>query len=160
MTRTKKLFGAGWLLLLAGCAYLPITSVPDTTFAPGEAVEPKMAAYYRNHGVEYKVGACNRPYFDAITRVEVLEDTTERLVIEIRYAYRDRLRDDENTRGRKPRPSSRKLCNGFESRQFAFGKDDGGEISVTEMTGERRGAAGSRNSVTLGGSSSVGTGSN
>ena len=86
---------------------------------------------------------------DAITKVEVLEDSAERLVLDIRYAYRDRLRDDENTRSRRPF-SSRKLCRGFESRQFTLAKGEGDEISVVDMTGLRRGQASSPIGVTLG----------
>ena len=149
MTKTRRAMAAAFFLLLTGCAYLSFTSVPDTSFASGKAVQAEMGAYYRDHGAEYNVGACNRPYFDAITKVEVLEDSAERLVLDIRYAYRDRLRDDENTRSRRPF-SSRKLCRGFESRQFTLAKSEGDEITVVDMTGLRRGQASSPIGVTLG----------
>lgn len=156
MIPVKKLLGAGSFLLLASCAGLSTTSVPDTNFAPGTPVQSAMSAYYKDHAVEYDVGPCYRPYFDAITKVDVIEDDAEHLVLDVRYAYRDRLRDDEDSNNVPP--SSRRVCWGFESRQFTLAKDDGG-VDVIEMTGPTRGASSVNGNVTLGGNVRVGIGS-
>ncbi len=156
MITAKKRFGAGLLLFLGSCADLSTTSVPDTGFAPGAPVQAAMAAYYRDHAVEYDVGACNRPYFDAITKVDVIEEDAEHLVLGLRYAFRDRLRDNEDSNNTPP--SSRRVCWGFESRQFTLVKD-GGAVRVIEMTGPIRGASSPQSNVRLGGSVGVGIGS-
>lgn len=156
MISAKKLLGVGLLLLLASCAGLSTTSVPDTGFASGAPVQAAMAAYYRDHAVEYDVGACNRPYFDAITKVDVIEEDAEHLVLGLRYAFRDRLRDDEDSNNIPP--SSRRVCRGFESREFTLAKN-GGAIRVIEMTGPTRGASSPQSNVTLGGDVRVGIGS-
>ena len=156
MTRTERLLSAGFMLILASCAAFSTIVVPDTSFAPGAPVQAAISTYYRDHAVEYDAGPCYRPYFDAITKVEVIEEDAEHLVLELRYSFRDRLRDDEDT-NRVP-PSSRRVCWGFESRQFTLGKETG-VVRVTDMSGARRGASDVRGGVTLGGNLRVGVGS-
>ncbi|MGI9492939.1 MAG: hypothetical protein ACR2QF_11125, partial [Geminicoccaceae bacterium] len=94
----------------------------------------------------------------AITKVDVLEESETELLLDVRYAFRDRLRVSE-TKRRRNRRSSRKLCRGFESRQFTFTKDEGANVVVIKMTGQTRGAKSDHSSVTLGGSVGVSTGS-
>ena len=156
MTWTKTLLSAGTMLALASCAGFSTTVVPDTIFAPGAPVQAAISAYYRDHAVEYDVGPCYRPYFDAITKVDVIEGDAEHLVVDLRYSFRDRLRDDEDS-NRIP-PSSRRVCWGFESRQFTLTKETG-VVRVTDMTGPRRDASDVGGGVTLGGNARVGIGS-
>ena len=136
LTLAGKVLGAGTLLVLTSCAGLPTTSVPDTDFAAGNTVQAAIAAYYEDHATEYDAGPCYRPYFDAITKVDVVEQDADHLVLDMRYAYRDRLRDDEDT-GSRILPGSRRVCWGFESRQFTLAKEDGG-VEVVEMSGSTR----------------------
>lgn len=157
MTSANMLLGAGTLLLLTSCASLSTTSVPDTDFATGKAVQAAVAAYYENHATEYDTGPCYRPYFDAITKVDVVEEDAEHLVLDMRYAFRDRLRDDEDT-GSRILPNSRRVCWGFESRQFTLAKHDGG-VAVIGMTGATRGGSATPGNVTLGGQMRLGIGS-
>ncbi|MGI9420921.1 MAG: hypothetical protein ACR2RA_24115 [Geminicoccaceae bacterium] len=130
--------------------------MPDTSFAPGAPVQAAISTYYRNHAVEYDAGPCYRPYFDAITKVEIVEEDAEHVVLDVRYAFRDRLRDDEDTNNIPP--SSRRVCWGFESRQFTLTKETG-VVRVTDMTGPIRGASSVGGGVTLGGNVRVGIGS-
>jgi hypothetical protein len=156
MKRSKRFLSAAFLIALASCAGFSTTVVPDTNFAPGASVQAAISTYYRDHAVEYDTGPCYRPYFDAITKVDVIEQDADHLVLELRYSFRDRLRDDEDT-NRIP-PSSRRVCWGFESRQFTLSKETG-VVRVTEMTGPRRGASAVGGGVTLGGNLRVGIGS-
>ena len=158
MTFANRLFGAGTLLFLTSCAGLSTTSVPDTAFATGETVQSAIAAYYEDHATEYDVGPCYRPYFDAITKVDVVEQDADHLVVDMRYSYRDRLRDDEDT-GSRILPNSRRVCWGFESRQFTLAKENGG-VEVIEMSGSTRSdGTPTPGSVTLGGQLRLGIGS-
>ena len=156
MTWTDRLQSVGFLLVLTSCSAFSTIIVPDTSFAPGAPVQAAISTYYRNHAVEYDAGPCYRPYFDAITRVQIIEDSVDRLVLTLRYSFRDRLRDDENT-NRVP-PTSRRVCWGFESRQFTLGKETG-VVRVTDMSGPRRGASTAGGGATLGGHLRVGIGS-
>jgi hypothetical protein len=156
MKRSKLLLSAAIMFALASCAGFSTTVVPDTSFAAGAPVQAAISSYYRDHAVEYDTGPCYRPYFDAVTKVDVIEEDTEHVVLDVRYAFRDRLRDDEDSNNIPP--SSRRVCRGFESRQFTLTKETG-VVRVTDMTGPERGASAVRGGVTLGGSLSVGIGS-
>jgi hypothetical protein len=156
MAKAKMFVGAGTLLVLASCAVSSMTAVPDTSFAPGAPVQAAVAAYYKGHAMEHDGRPCYRPYFDAITKVDVVEEDVDHLVLELRYAFQDRIRDHEDT-NRMP-PSTRRVCWGFKSRQFTLSKDNGG-IQVTEMTGPIRSASSAKSQATLGDNVRVGSGS-
>ena len=130
----------------------------DTTFAPGNVTGAAVSSYYEAHASE-DYARCNRPYFDAITRVDVVEDAPDRLVLDIRYKYQDRLCDDEDGDVLLPGDieTSRKVCWGFESRQFTLEKADGG-MQVVEMTVTVRGKGAKVGNVTIGGSLGAGAG--
>jgi hypothetical protein len=143
------------MFALASCAGFSTTAVPDTSFASGAPVQAAISTYYRDHAVEYDTGPCYRPYFDAITKVDVIEQDADHLVLELRYSFRDRLRDDEDSNNIPP--SSRRVCWGFESRQFTLSKETG-VVRVTDMTGPVRGASSVGGGGTVGGNLRLGIG--
>ena len=109
-------------VLLAACA----SRVPATSFAEPSAVERTVMRYYERHASEEN-RTCLSPYIDGLTQVSVVEDTPERLVVDVRYLYRDRFKDDRgNGMGRE--------CSGYAGRRFTLAKTDAG-ITVVEMTG-------------------------
>ncbi len=108
--------------LLAGCA----PSLESAHFGPSKLLRTKIERYYALHASEER-GRCNRPYIDAMTKVDVIEDVPERLVVDVRYRYLDRLRDEDPS-------SDRKVCFGFASRTFTM-MPNGGNIVVADMSG-------------------------
>jgi len=109
-------------VLLAACA----PRMPATSFAEPSAVERTVMRYYERHASEEN-RTCLSPYIDGLTQVSVVEDTPERLVVDVRYLYRDRFKDDRgNGMGRE--------CSGYAGRRFTLAKTDAG-IAVVEMTG-------------------------
>ena len=65
-----------------------------------------------------------------LTRVEVVEEQLDRLVIDVRYLYRDRNKDDRgDDLGRE--------CSACGERRFTLRKDTQG-LEVDEMTGPQR----------------------
>ena len=109
-------------VLLAACA----PRMPATSFAEPSAVERTVMRYYERHASEEN-RTCLSPYIDGLTQVSVVEDTRERLVVDVRYLYRDRFKDDRgNGMGRE--------CSGYAGRRFTLAKTDAG-IAVVEMTG-------------------------
>ena len=105
--------------VLAGCASgsgLP----PDT--------ERAIETYYATHAREER-GRCPAPFIEGFTRAEVVEDGPERQVVDVRYLYGDRIKDD----------SGGGECVGFGGRRFTLAKTDAG-VAVAEMTGPRRGS--------------------
>jgi hypothetical protein len=112
--------------LVAGCA----TSLPKTGFAEPAALKPAMQAYFERHATE-EYGYCSMPYIEGLTQVNVVTDQPDRLVLDVRYLYRDTIkRDRGDNRGHE--------CTGYAGRRFTFGKTPAGNIEVVDMTGPRR----------------------
>jgi hypothetical protein len=110
-------------LLVAGCA---ASRIPETSFAEPAEIERAIMRYYEYNATEEN-RTCLSPYIDGLTQVEVVEETPERLVVDVRYFYRDRFKDDGgNGLGRE--------CTGYAERRFTLAKSDSG-IEVVEMTG-------------------------
>lgn len=114
--------------LVAGCA---TSKLPSTSFAEPAALERAMKRYYEAHAEEQH-GYCLNPYIDGLTQVQVIEDQPERLVVDVRYLYRDRFKDDSSQGGLG------RECTGYAGRTFTLGKSQAGGVEVLEMTGPRR----------------------
>jgi hypothetical protein len=113
------------VLLLTACA----SRVPATGFAEPAAIERMIERYYERHASEEN-RTCLTPYIDGLTRVSVVEQQPDRLVLDARYFYRDRLKDDRSDGvGRD--------CTGYAERQFTLAKTDAG-LQVVAMTDSRR----------------------
>jgi hypothetical protein len=112
--------------LVAACA----TSLPKTGFAEPAALNQAMQSYYERHATE-EYGYCSMPYIEGLTKVEVVTDRPDRLVLDVRFLYRDRFkRDRGDNRGHE--------CTGYAGRRFTFAKSPAGKVEVVEMTGPRR----------------------
>ena len=117
---------AAILLLLPGCSGARIES---EHFGPSAAIERAMMRHYERNATE---GNCYNPYIDGFTRLTVLEDTPDRLVVHARYLYRDRFRDaagDDDDGG------ATGVCSGFGERTFTLRRDRG-DI-VISMSGQQ-----------------------
>jgi hypothetical protein len=80
--------------------------------------------YYERHASE-QYGRCLNPYMDALTNLEFVEDTAARMVVEVRYFYRDRFMDGGEGMGVE--------CAGFGERRFTLARDETGP-QVLEMS--------------------------
>lgn len=108
------------------------------------ARNPELAAY---RGIEFEIesfyerwawernATCLRPEM-SIARIRTLEDTPEKLVLEVRYFWEDRAfgRDEEMF----PRRGGGSWCSGFDERIFTLAKHGDGRVSVVAMTGPQR----------------------
>jgi hypothetical protein len=113
-------------VLVASCA---ASRMPETSFGEPQALERAVMRYYESHASEENL-TCLRPYMEGVTQVNVLEERPERLVVDVRYLYRDRSKDDGgNGIGRD--------CSGYHERRFTLGKSPAG-IEVLDMTGPQR----------------------
>jgi hypothetical protein len=97
-------------------------------------LEPDVGAairdYYEAHATESSGGLCQAPYIDGITQTRVLDDDGERLTLEIRYLYRDWIKDR--------RDNGIRDCVDYGERRFVLQRHDD-RVEVTEMTGPQRG---------------------
>jgi hypothetical protein len=112
-------------LLLAACA----SRVPATGFAEPQVIEREVERYYERHASEEN-RTCLTPYIDGLTRVSVIEQQPDRLVLDARYFYRDRFKDDRSD-------GVGSECTGYAERQFTLAKTDAG-LQVVAMTDSRR----------------------
>jgi hypothetical protein len=119
-----------WLVLIpvlvAGCA----TRLPSASFAKPAALEQAMTDYYQSHAME-EWGYCMTPYIDGLTQVAVVENQPDRLVVDVRYLYRDRQKGNYQNNAEQD-------CVSYAGRQFTFGKGNTGGVEVVDMTGLRR----------------------
>lgn len=106
--------------LVAGCA---------NPWQP-PAYETAIKRYYEAHASER--GYCLAPYIDGFTKVQVVEDTPERMVVEARYLYRDWLKD-----GSGARDGMMLGCVSYGARSFVLTHSDD-RYEVVEMSGPRR----------------------
>jgi hypothetical protein len=112
--------------LLAGCAASPM---PESSFGEPQALERAVTRYYAAHATEEN-RTCLSPYIYGLTQVHVVEETPERLVVDVRYLYRDRNKDDRGDGlGRE--------CSDYGERHFTLGKGVTG-LEVLDMTGPQR----------------------
>jgi hypothetical protein len=115
----------GLAALLAGCATGRVES--DHLGPPG-AIERAMMNHYERHASE-DGARCVNPYIDGFTRLTVIEDTPEQLVVGARYFWRDRVQEGGDSFGM--------TCSGFGERTFVLEADARGRPVVVEMTGEQ-----------------------
>jgi hypothetical protein len=124
-SRNPRAVGALVLLLLVGCAS-PLATVE---FGERGALQATIERYYGRYASE-EYGRCSRAYIDGITRARVVEQTDDRIVVDVHYFYRDRVRDGSDFGGAE--------CSGFGDRRFVVARAETG-LEVVEMSGPQRG---------------------
>jgi hypothetical protein len=113
------------VVLLAACT---ATRIESAHFGPPAAIERAIMRYYERHAIE---GArCFYPYIDGFTKLTVLEDTPDRLIVRARYFYRDRMQEGDRGDGGH-------VCTGFNERTFTLARTPDGDPVVVEMAGEQ-----------------------
>jgi hypothetical protein len=111
------------VFFLVGCTSL---------FGEPPAVDTAIKRYYEAHASE-EHGQCLAPYIDGLTKLEVVEDDAEHTVVDTRYLYRDRFKDEQSMSG----AGAQRVCFGYGERRFVLTKS-GDALTVTEMSGPRR----------------------
>jgi hypothetical protein len=110
-------------VLVAGCAG---SRMPETGFGEPRALERAVMSYYERHATEEN-RTCLSPYMHGLTHVDVVEEQPDRLVVDVRYLYRDRNKDDRGEGlGRE--------CSDYGERRFTLRQDATG-FEVVGMTG-------------------------
>jgi hypothetical protein len=120
---TRSVFLTVTAVLVAGCA---ASCVPETAFSEPQALERAVMRYYASHATEEN-RTCLSPYMYGLTQVDVVEQEPERLVVDVRYLYRDRNKDDRGDGlGRE--------CTNYGERRFTLARGATG-LEVLDMTG-------------------------
>ena len=117
---------AVFVVLIAGCS---ATQIESAHFGSSAAIERAIRSYYERHASEAG-RRCFHPYIDGFTKLTVLEDTPDQLVVHARYFHRDRFREGGENEGGQ-------ACTGFAERTFTLARSPDGELTVVGMTGEQ-----------------------
>ena len=105
-------------VLVVGCS---ATGIESEHFGSSAAIQRAMKLHYERNASE---GNCYNPSIDGFTRLTVLEDTPDQLVVHARYFWRDRFQDAGGDGG-----SGTGGCSGFGERTFALTRE-GGDLVV------------------------------
>jgi hypothetical protein len=107
---------------LGGCGYEgpPLAGYPGLQF--------EVVSFYDARAIE-GAAVCTRPRMTP-TRATVVEETPERVVMDVRYHFRDESHDDLSL--------GQARCNGWAERTFTLAKTAGGGLDVVAMTGPQR----------------------
>jgi hypothetical protein len=110
-------------LLFAGCS---------SVFGEQSELDGAIKRYYEAHASE-RGGQCLAPYIDGFTRTQVVEDGPEHLVVDVRYLYRDRYKDNESGVDGNAMTG----CINYGTRRFVLARSDDA-LTVEQMSGPRR----------------------
>lgn len=116
------------LATLAGCAGRP------AGLADLRGLEQAIAWFYADRAFE-RNATCLRPEMD-IARIDPVERSADRLVVDVRYFFEDRAFG--RGAGRELRRSGGASCFGFAERRFTLAILPDGRVRVLEMSGEQR----------------------
>ncbi|MDF1586723.1 hypothetical protein [Marinimicrococcus flavescens] len=117
------------LLAVASCGW----KGPELAGEPG--LQYRIESFYRDRAWE-RNATCLQPRMD-ITSVQILEDTPERMVLDVRYYWQDNVfgNDDDGRFGVRVGVGG---CSGFSQRTFVLDRTTGGDLVVRSMTGPQR----------------------
>ena len=118
-------------LLLGGCAY----QGPAVAGYPG--LQNKIQWYYDSNALEQNA-TCTQPRMRSVTSAQILEETPETVVMNIRYYWLDEGQLDFDRGGLPFAAPFLQRCNGFAERRFTFVKMTDGSLGVRSMTGPQR----------------------
>lgn len=141
MRRTSLLIAS---LSLGACAQ--VMEGPSVAGYPG--LQWQLQSFYSARALEENA-MCTRPQMTAVTAYQVVEDTPERVVMNVRYHYRDEGAadfDDDDFWGGPRFRFGTGSCDSWAERTFVMSKAKGGEPSasgqprlfVVSMTGPQR----------------------
>lgn len=126
------------LVLLA--AALGACSWRGPSLAGYDGLQFEVISFYDANAME-KNATCPQPRMQAVTRTQVVEETPQRVVMNIRYHFRDEGQADRDSDDGFPTFGGGGVlnrCDGFAERTFTFAKDTAGELDVVSMTGPQR----------------------
>lgn len=96
-----------------------------------EGLHWQVMSFYGAHAFEENA-MCPQPQMTAVTRAEVVEDTPQRVVMNIRYHYRDDGQSVDVAGG------DVSTCDGWGERTFTFTRAGADRLAVQSMTGPQR----------------------
>lgn len=121
------------LAALGGCA----SGGPG--IAGYDGLQFRVISFYDARAME-ESATCPQPRMRSVTRAQVVEETPERVVMNIKYFFKDEGQINDNDDGFPQFGGGGFLnrCNGFGERTFTFARRTDGNLDVASMTGPQR----------------------
>jgi hypothetical protein len=113
-------------IALGGCGW------QGPPLAGHEGLQWQVISYYGSRAMEAEA-RCPTPQMGGIVRTEVVEETPERLVLNLRYHWVDDLRTVDTEGG-----GGKIICSGWGERTFTFARRSDGTLEVVGMTGPQK----------------------
>ncbi len=117
--------------LLAALALPAACSWQGPGIAGHEGLQHRVQSYYAGRAME-RGASCPGPRMNTITHAEVVEDTPERVVMDLRYRWVDDRQTVDSGE------STRSVCQGSSGRRFTFARTGDGGLEVESMSGPRK----------------------
>lgn len=127
----------GIVMALGAAALVSACGYKGPALAGHEGLQFQVMSYYDRRAWE-EGARCLAPRMTAITRTTVLEDTPERLVLNLRYHYRDDMYGDFGDDDAPFGIVHPFTCQGWSERTFTMSKRSDGSLDVVEMSGPQR----------------------
>ena len=121
------------LLIVATAAALAGCAAQGPSLAGYSGLQWEVISFYGARAME-EGAMCPQPQITAVTRTRVLEETPERVVMDIDYHYRDDTMTVEADTG-----GTKYGCDGFGERRFTFARGGDGGLDPVSMTGPQKG---------------------
>ena len=117
--------------IVAGLAALAACSYPGPELVGQPGLQWEVMSFYAARATERSF-TCNSPRMRTITATRVVDDTPDRLVLDLRFTWVDDITAIEMPHGGSI------MCQGWGERTFTFARASDGTLSVTGMTGAQR----------------------
>lgn len=129
---------AGGIVLAAAVA-LDACSWRGPGLAGYEGLQFEVISFYDARAMEENA-TCPQPRMQSVTGTQVIEETPERVVMNVKYFFKDEGQIDNDNDGFPTFGGGGFLnrCNGFRERTFTFARDSQGGLDVVSMTGPQR----------------------
>lgn len=116
---------------LIACLTLAACSWQGPSLAGQPGLQWEVESFYADRATE-DYARCPNPRMVAIIRQDVVEDTPERLVMDLRYRWMD------DTQSIDSDGNSKVVCQDWAERRFTFARGPDGRLSVVDMSGPQR----------------------
>jgi hypothetical protein len=117
--------------MLLTAAALASCSGQGSSLAGYPGLQQQVISYYNGRAME-RSASCPTPEMRAVTSARVVEDTPQRVVMDIRYSWVD-WNQAADVGG-----ANVTTCNDWGERTFTFARTGTGTLGVVGMTGEQK----------------------
>ena len=119
------------LAIVLGSTALGACSWQGPALAGYPGLQYQVVSFYDDRAME-RSASCPNPHMQSVTRYRIVEDTPDKVVMDINYYWVDQSQAVDVQGG------SLTTCRDWGERTFTFARTSNGNLTVQSMTGEQR----------------------